>query len=351
VKIFKKMETKCVLSTLFPITIITATIVGLHIYFLPKSNFDWSPIYDCREDLNLVVTPPDSTNNKWRTDKFDPSNENQLWRHDDKGQLINKATGKVLKGDHSGPDLLDVDSDPESIYAWSFDNLTRSNQETTVKNSQKLKIKTPSYTGCLNIANRFQLDGSSLMMYPCDKIAPINGCFKHNKPFIKKVQKVQELVPKVPKSNFTWLPIYDCREKLNLALTPPDSTSNNWRTYKFDPSNENQLWRHDDKGQLINKASGKVFKWDSSGPGLLSADPDLTYAWSFNNITRSNQETTVANSQKLELNSPRYKGCLNIGNRNKKDGSFLIMYSCGQIHPINGCFKFYQPIIEKGGKV
>ena len=34
----------------------------------------------------------------------------------------------------------------------------------------------------------------------------------------------------------------------------------------FNPTNDNQLWRQDSKGRLINKANGKVFMWDRYGP-------------------------------------------------------------------------------------
>ena len=83
--------------------------------------------------------------------------------------------------------------------------------------------------------------------------------------------------------NSEWQPIIDCREEMNLAVTPPgimcnywnknlshyfiieDVNSIYWRTSKFDPSNDNQLWKQDSQGRIINKANGKVLVWDQYG--------------------------------------------------------------------------------------
>ena len=85
------------------------------------------------------------------------------------------------------------------------------------------------------------------------------------------------------KGGAQWLPILDCRDNYNLAVTPPgmwirintahksnnltikDSSNSKWRTAKFDPSNVNQLWRQDMSGRLINKGNGKAFRWDRYG--------------------------------------------------------------------------------------
>ena len=49
-----------------------------------------------------IATIKDSSNSKWRTAKYDPSNVNQLWRQDMAGRLINKGNGKAFKWDRYG---------------------------------------------------------------------------------------------------------------------------------------------------------------------------------------------------------------------------------------------------------
>jgi len=135
---------------------------------------DWLPIIDCREDLNLAVTPPDASSVDWRTAKFDPSNYNQLWRQDSEGRIINKANGKVLVMDLYGFRFEESDSD----FQWSFNTYIRSSQEPSGPISQKLQAKSDQDERCLNTANRIDTTGSVLMLYPCQTIHPINGCFK-----------------------------------------------------------------------------------------------------------------------------------------------------------------------------
>jgi len=135
-----------------------------------------------------------------------------------------------------------------------------------------------------------------------------------------------------------WLPIIDCREDLNLAVTPPDASSVDWRTAKFDPSNYNQLWRQDSEGRIINKANGKVLVMDLYGFRFEGSDSD--FQWSFNTYIRSSQEPSGPISQKLQAKSDQDERCLNTANRIDTTGSVLMLYPCETIHPINGCFKF-----------
>jgi len=135
---------------------------------------DWRPIIDCREDLNLAVTPPDASSVDWRTAKFDPSNYNQLWRQDSDGRIINKANGKVLVMDLYGFRFEESDS----YFRWSFNTYIRSSQEPSGPISQKLQAKSDQDERCLNTADRIDTTGSVLMLYPCQTIHPINGCFK-----------------------------------------------------------------------------------------------------------------------------------------------------------------------------
>ena len=61
---------------------------------------------------------------------------------------------------------------------------------------------------------------------------------------------------------------------------------------KFDPTNDNQLWRQDSEGRIINKANGKAFKWNQYGAGFevchlfLHKNHDLA-------IVRSSSSRTV----------------------------------------------------------
>ena len=56
------------------------------------------------------------------------------------------------------------------------------------------------------------------------------------------------------------------KSAISLNVKCLDRTSRDWRTTKCDPSNDNQLWRQDQQGRIINKANGKVFMWDRYGP-------------------------------------------------------------------------------------
>jgi len=136
-----------------------------------------------------------------------------------------------------------------------------------------------------------------------------------------------------------WKPIVDCRDSMNLAVTPPDTSSKDWRTSKFDPENDNQLWRQDSEGRIINKANGKAFIWDQSGPRFVESD-SRGFKWSFNTCIRSSQEPSGSISQKFQAKSYTEKNCLNTANRFTSAGAVLMLYPCKSIHPVNGCFKF-----------
>ena len=66
----------------------------------------------------------------------------------------------------------------DSSFKWSFNTCTRSTQEPSGPISQKFQAKSNSENRCLNTANRFASSGSILMLYPCESIHPVNGCFK-----------------------------------------------------------------------------------------------------------------------------------------------------------------------------
>ena len=122
----------------------------------------------------------------------------------------------------------------------------------------------------------------------------------------------------------------------------------------FDPRNDNQLWRQDSEGRIINKANGKVFKWDQFGAGFevifcmkininlfyVVKESDSDFKWSFNTCIRSSQEPTGPISQKLQAKSDPDEVCLNTADRFDTAGSILMLYPCQTINPINGCFKF-----------
>jgi len=286
----------------------------------------WLPILDCRDNYNLAVTPPDSTNSKWRTARFDPSNVYQLWRQDMSGRLINKGTRKAFKWDRYGGRFV---TPSERGFSWSFNNCTKSSQESSSKIAQKLQAVSSSENRCLNPANRYTPSGSQLMLWSCSTIHPVNGCFKHS---AATCENRNNLIAS------DWHPILDCRTNLNLAVTPPDSTSSKWRTSKFNPNNDNQLWRQDIEGRIINKATGKAWKWDRYGPGFMGISTD--FSWSFNSCTKSSQESSNTVAQKLQASSPSETRCLNTANQNDPNGATLMLYPCNRINPVNGCFMF-----------
>ena len=74
--------------------------------------------------------------------------------------------------------LFYVVKEPDYEFKWSFNTCIRSSQEPSGPISQKLQAKSDSDERCLNTADRFDTAGSILMLYPCQTINPINGCFK-----------------------------------------------------------------------------------------------------------------------------------------------------------------------------
>ena len=54
---------------------------------------------------------------------------------------------------------------------------------------------------------------------------------------------------------------------------------------KFDPTNDNQLWRQDSEGRIINKANGKAFKWNRFGAGFEVCHLILISSFPFNMCT------------------------------------------------------------------
>ena len=63
-------------------------------------------------------------------------------------------------------------------FKWSFNRCIRSSQEPSGQIAQKFQAKYGSENRCLNTASRFDQIGSILMLYPCERIHPVNGCFK-----------------------------------------------------------------------------------------------------------------------------------------------------------------------------
>ena len=64
-----------------------------------------------------------------------------------------------------------------SGFKWSFNRCVRSSQDSGPI-GQKFQAKYGSENRCLNTANRFDQRGSNLMLYACNLIHPVNGCFK-----------------------------------------------------------------------------------------------------------------------------------------------------------------------------
>ena len=74
---------------------------------------------------------------------------------------------------------------------------------------------------------------------------------------------------------------------------------------------------------------------------------DSGFKWSFNTCTRSTQEPSGPISQKFQAKSNSENRCLNTANRFASAGSILMLYPCGYIHPVNGCFKFKESKEQK----
>ena len=73
-----------------------------------------------------------------------------------------------------------LSQESDSEFKWSFNTFIRSSQEPSGPISQKLQAKSDQDERCLNTADQFDATGSVLMLYPCQTINPINGCFKFN---------------------------------------------------------------------------------------------------------------------------------------------------------------------------
>ena len=123
---------------------------------------------------------------------FDPENDNQLWRQESDGRIKNKANGKIFYWNQNGPgfevyfskssiysvsNVLNI-KNSDSDFKWSFNKCTRSSQEPSGPISQKFQAGSGSGKVCLNTVNRLDSNGSTLMLYSCDYIHPVNGCFK-----------------------------------------------------------------------------------------------------------------------------------------------------------------------------
>ena len=78
--------------------------------------------------------------------------------------------------------------DSDADFKWSFNTCIRSSQEPTGPISQKLQAKSDPDERCLNTADRFNTIGSILMLYQCQTINPINGCFKFKQSKHKQAQ-------------------------------------------------------------------------------------------------------------------------------------------------------------------
>jgi len=132
-----------------------------------------------------------------------------------------------------------------------------------------------------------------------------------------------------------WYPIIDCREELNLAITPGDSVNSAVHTKEFDPTNDRQLWRQDKEGRIYNKHNGQVWEWDQYGSRF--AKPGTAFFWSFNDCFKSSWNPPRVYLQSL---SDKGKRCINMANVNDKDGTNLMLFPCDSMNPPNGCFKF-----------
>ena len=84
--------------------------------------------------------------------------------------------------------LFLVVKESDSDFKWSFNTCIRSSQEPSGPISQKLQAKSDPDEVCLNTENRFDAAGSVLMLYPCQTINPINGCFKFKEGKLNKVK-------------------------------------------------------------------------------------------------------------------------------------------------------------------
>lgn len=139
-------------------------------------------------------------------------------------------------------------------------------------------------------------------------------------------------------SDDEWYPIIDCREELNLAITPGDSVNSAVHTKAFDPTNDRQLWRQDKEGRIYNKHNGLVWVWD--GYGSRFEGSGTAFFWSFNDCFKSSWNPPRVYLQSLSDEYGKGQRCINMANVNDKDGTNLMLFPCDSMNPPNGCFKF-----------
>jgi len=150
--------------------------------------------------------------------------------------------------------------------------------------------------------------------------------------------------------NMKWTPIIDCREELQLALTPVVEDGNliKLETQKFDPKNNLQLWKQNIHGVLINKGLKKaiyadVFDFYMDTSKKVKKMKGVMSRWSFNKCTESSKEngSIVDKMQGIIFQNKeevRSEQCIEAYSKSKK-GSKVAPFFCDTVNPVLACFK------------
>merc|ERR1719186_1139354 len=150
-----------------PVIMFDATKVFPDNAFWIPNFFEWEPILDCN-NLGLAITTLGSEVGSTLSTKPVTGKDNQLWSFDSMKRLVNKETGLVVDGS-AGPSMQEPTPLTESKQ-WRLRIDIRSTQETAVDTVPKLVED--SQENCLNTQDRFDPDGSTIILFPATGVSP-----------------------------------------------------------------------------------------------------------------------------------------------------------------------------------
>ena len=99
------------------------------------------------------------------------SSDEQLWRFDSEGRIVNRGSNLVIDGSNQNPTLTDA-SPLTGSKIWKL--------RTDIQNPQDMNLTVPKLVtsgglSCLQTADRFLENGSPVIMYPCTEVHPDNA--------------------------------------------------------------------------------------------------------------------------------------------------------------------------------
>ena len=133
----------------------------------------WKPIIDCF--TGLALTTLRSGHGSALSTKHLTGKNNQMWAFDSKNRIVNKESGLVIDGHYGGPSMQEP-TPITSSKTWKVRSDIRSIKETAPMTISKLVENGRNF--CLNTANRYLNQGSSIIMYDAKDVHPDNTCWK-----------------------------------------------------------------------------------------------------------------------------------------------------------------------------